>query len=162
MAIDASELLESLSRFPRIPIAHTPTPIEPLVNLGSDLGLSLHVKRDDLTGVAFGGNKVRQLEFYFGEARVRGADTIVITGAVQSNYARTPAAIAGRLDMECHIQLEDRVPDTSDTYNENGNVLLDRLLGATIHRFPFEADETAADASTRAIADDLRASGRNP
>lgn len=162
MAIDASELLESISCFPRIPIAHTPTPIETLVNLSSDLGLSLHVKRDDLTGVAFGGNKVRQLEFYFGEARVLGADTIVITGAVQSNFARTAAAIAGRLDMECHIQLEDRVPDPSDTYNENGNVLLDRLLGATIHRFPLGEDENAADVSTRAIADDLRASGRIP
>ena len=138
-----------------------PTPIETLSNLGTDLGISLSVKRDDLTGAAFGGNKVRQLEFYFGAALEEGADTVLITGAVQSNFTRTTAAIARRLDMDCHIQLEDRVPGISDLYRDNGNVLLDRLLGATIHPFPEGEDEAAADASLHTIAEDLTAEGRH-
>ncbi len=156
------DLLAAVDRFPREVIAHTPTPIETLGNLGADLGISLSVKRDDCTGAAFGGNKVRQLEFYFGAALEDGADTVLITGAIQSNFARTTAAIARRLDMDCHIQLEDRVPDVSDLYRDNGNVLLDRLLGATIHPFPSGEDEGAADASLRTIAHDLEAAGRHP
>jgi len=151
-----------LQRFPRVALAHTPTPIEDLSNLGADLGISLHVKRDDCTGVGFGGNKVRQLEFYFGEALDQGADTVLVTGAAQSNFARCTAAIARKLNMECHIQLEERVPDVSDLHRTNGNALLDRLLGATIHRFPDGEDEQAADASLKAIADELAARGQRP
>lgn len=151
-----------LKRFPRIALAHTPTPIDRLSNLGADLGISLHIKRDDYTGVGFGGNKVRQLEFYFGAALDQEADTVLVTGAIQSNFARCTAAIARKLDMECHIQLEERVPDVSDLYRANGNVLLDRLLGVTIHRFSEGEDEQGADASLQRIADELTAQGRRP
>ncbi|RLE16121.1 MAG: D-cysteine desulfhydrase family protein, partial [Actinobacteria bacterium] len=137
-------LVAAVERHPRVAVAHVPTRIEALDNLGADLGISLCVKRDDCTGIGFGGNKVRQLEFYFGAALQEGADTVLITGAVQSNFARAAAAIAGKLDMECHIQLEERVPQTSSLYRNNGNVLLDRLLGANIHRFPEGENETAA------------------
>lgn len=155
-------LVAAVERHPRVAVAHVPTRIEALDNLGADLGISLCVKRDDCTGIGFGGNKVRQLEFYFGAALQEGADTVLITGAVQSNFARAAAAIAGKLDMECHIQLEERVPQTSSLYRNNGNVLLDRLLGANIHRFPEGENETAADTALHDIADELQAAGRRP
>jgi len=152
----------ALDRFPRVKVAHTPTPLEPMHNLGDDLGLSLWVKRDDCTGLGFGGNKVRQLEFYLGEAVAGKADTILITGAIQSNFVRTAAAMAGRLNMACHIQLEERVPDTSGLYRESGNVLLDHILGATVHSFPEGENEAGADAALHAIAEQLRGQGRRP
>ena len=101
--------LAGIARFPRARLGHAPTPIDPAPNLGAALGIDLRIKRDDCTGLAFGGNKVRQLEFHFGEARARGADTVLVTGAVQSNLVRIAAAAACRLGMEAHIQLEDRV-----------------------------------------------------
>ena len=157
-----NRLEQALAGFARVAVAHTPTPLEPLANLGGDLGLSLTVKRDDCTGLGFGGNKVRQLEFYFGAALAEDADTILITGAVQSNFVRTAAAMARRFDMDCHIQLEERVPDVGALYRDNGNVLLDRLLGATLHHFPEGENEAGADAAVAAIAEDLRAAGRRP
>ena len=152
----------ALARFPRHRATHAPTALEPLPRLGASLGLDLTVKRDDCTGVAFGGNKVRQLEFYIGAAEARGADTILITGAVQSNFVRTAAAMARRAGMDIHVQLEERVPDIDDTHRRNGNVLLDHLFGATIHSFPVGEDEDAADASLEAMADALRGEGRKP
>ena len=152
----------ALGRFPRILATHAPTALEPLPRLGASLGLDLTVKRDDCTGVAMGGNKVRQLEFYIGAAQAKGADTILITGAVQSNFVRTAAAMARRAGMECHVQLEERVPDIDDTHRRNGNVLLDHLFGATIHSFPEGENEDAADAALAQIADDLRGEGRTP
>ena len=159
---DTDSLTRALDRFPQVSVAHVPTPLEPLDNLGRQLGLDLFVKRDDCTGHAFGGNKVRQLEFYFGEALDRGADTILITGAVQSNYVRTAAAMARRFGLDCHVQLEDRVPDIDELHGSSGNVLLDRLLGATIHRYPDGEDEAGADANLSAIADKLAEQGRRP
>lgn len=152
----------ALRPFPRAPAARTPTPLEPLANLGAELGLDLYVKRDDCTGLAFGGNKVRQLEFYLGAALAERADTILITSAVQSNFVRTAAAMARRFGMACHIQLEERVPDVSEVYRNNGNVLLDRLLGATLHSYPEGEDEAGADAAVAALADELKSRGKRP
>ncbi|MFQ5624662.1 MAG: D-cysteine desulfhydrase family protein [Paracoccaceae bacterium] len=162
MTMTESQLAARLATFPRIRACHAPTPLETLGNLGADLGLALTVKRDDCTGIAFGGNKVRQLEFYFGAARAEGADTVLITGAIQSNFARITAAMARKLGMDCHIQLEERVPGTGDLYRRNGNVLLDRLLGATLHSYPEGEDEAGADAALRGIAAGLRRRGRKP
>ena len=111
-------------------LGHAPTPIDAAPNLGAALGIDLHVKRDDCKGLAFGGNKVRQLEFHFGEARARGADTVLVTGAVQSNLVRIAAAAARRLGMEIHIQLEDRVEGADDLYRASGNLLLDPVYTA--------------------------------
>ncbi|HEX2762036.1 MAG TPA: D-cysteine desulfhydrase family protein, partial [Rhizomicrobium sp.] len=138
------------------------TPLEALPRLSQGLGIDLSVKRDDLTGIAFGGNKVRKLEFYFGKAQSLGADTVLITGAVQSNYVRVVAACAARLGMECHIQLEDRVPGMDDIYRRSGNALLNDLLGATIHHYPQGEDEAGADRNLNQIAADLKAKGRKP
>ncbi len=154
--------LESL---PRIRLAHVPTPIERMPNLEKIIGKNsprLYVKRDDCTGLAFGGNKVRQLEFYLGEAVQQQCDTVLITGAVQSNFVRLAAAAAARLGMECHIQLEERVARNTGLYRNSGNVLLDRLLGAVLHSYPEGEDEEGADRQLGEIADDLRARGRKP
>ena len=103
--------LGTLGEFPRLRLCRLPTPLEAMPNLGEALGgAGVYVKRDDCTDLAFGGNKVRQLEFYLGEARLQGADTILITGAVQSNFVRLAAAAASKSGMDCHIQLEERVP----------------------------------------------------
>lgn len=152
----------ALARFPRVRVGHLPTPVEPLPRLGAAHGLDLWVKRDDCTGFAFGGNKVRQLEFYLGAARDADADTILITSAVQSNFMRTAAAMARRFGMDAVLQLEDRVPDVDDLYRRNGNVLLDRLVGASFESYPEGEDEAGADAAVEATAARLRAEGRRP
>ena len=155
--------LGSFSEKPTAELAHKPTPIEYLKNLSARIGnVDLYVKRDDCTGLAFGGNKVRQLEFYLGEAVARSADTVLITGAVQSNFVRLASAAACKLGMECHIQLEDRVPDVDDTYRNSGNVLLDRLLGAHIYYYDEGEDEAGADRRIREIGQKLEDEGRTP
>ena len=154
--------LAGIARFPRARLGHAPTPLDAAPNLGAALGIDLSIKRDDCTGLAFGGNKVRQLEFHFGEARARGADTVLVTGAVQSNLVRIAAAAARRLGMDIHIQLEDRVADGGDLYRGSGNLLLDRVLGATLHPFPEGEDEAAADAAMERRAAALAAEGRRP
>ena len=126
--------LAGVARFPRVRLGHAPTPIDPAPNLGAALGIDLWIKRDDCTGLALGGNKVRQLEFHFGEARARGADTVLVTGAAQSNLVRIAAAAARKLGMAVHIQLEERVADGGETYRTSGNLLLD--AGRNPARFP--------------------------
>lgn len=151
------------NHYPRIPLAHVPTPLEPMPNLTAALGgPALYVKRDDCTGLALGGNKTRQLEYYLGAAVSQGADTILITGAVQSNFVRQAAAAARKQGMDIHIQLEQRVSVKDDYYQKSGNVVLDHLLGATIHSFPVGEDEAAADANLEAIADTVRVKGGRP
>ena len=155
--------LERLEKLPRAVLAHTPTPIEYLPNLSVKIGGAvLYVKRDDCTGLALGGNKARQLEYYIGDALSQDADTILITGAVQSNFVRAAAAAAARYGLACHIQLEERVKSEDALYRNSGNVLLNQLLGATIHSYPDGEDESGADLSIHEIADVLRAQGSRP
>ncbi len=149
-----------LSRFPRVRLAHLPTPLEHLPRLSDHLGgPQIYVKRDDCTGLATGGNKTRKLEFSMGEALQRKADTIVTTGAVQSNHVRQTAAAAARLGMGCDILLEHRIAKPSDAYLKSGNVLLDRIFGATLHELPAGAD---IDSAMRSLATRLEASGKSP
>lgn len=158
---------DCLNNFPRLLLGHYPTPIDEMINLSHTLSykkdaLRLLIKRDDCTGLAFGGNKVRQLEFYLGDAVANGADTILITGAVQSNFVRLAAAAARKAGMQCHIQLEERVDNPSPLYKHSGNVLLDKLLGATLHSFPKGEDEQGADRRLEEIAQALRADNKKP
>ena len=126
-----------LARFPRVRFAHLPTPLEPLPRLSRELGgPEIWIKRDDCTGMSSGGNKTRKLEFLMAEAEAMGADLVMTQGATQSNHARQTAAFAARLGMDCHILLEDRTGYTDHNYNENGNVLLDHLHGATTAKYP--------------------------
>ena len=150
-------------QYPRVRLAHVPTPLEPMPNLSKHLGgANLFVKRDDCTGLAFGGNKVRQLEYYFGEALERGADVVVTTGAVQSNHARQTAAIARKLGMDCEIQLENRVSGMDDAYRDSGNVLLLKLMGVSLHSYPVGEDEDGADRELERIAERVRSEGGTP
>ncbi|MGE8318548.1 MAG: pyridoxal-phosphate dependent enzyme [Comamonas sp.] len=148
---------------PRVPLALTPTPLEALPNLGRQLDIQLSAKRDDLTGLAFGGNKIRQLEYYFGEAREQGATAVLVSGAIQSNYTRATAAVAARLGLRCHVQLENRVPSMeTDCYRHSGNVLLSDIYGASMSHFPDADDEEGAHAAISAVAQRLRERGEVP
>jgi len=130
--------------------------------MGEMLGISLFAKRDDVTAMSMGGNKVRQLEYYLGAAKQASADTILITGAVQSNFTRLCTAAAKKLGMHAVVQLENRVPKEDLSYNQSGNVLLSQLLGAEIHYFPEGEDEAAADANLDRMAEQLLNDGRKP
>ena len=155
--------LGKLDELPRARLMSSETPLEAMPNLAGQLGSAgLYVKRDDLTGLAFGGNKVRQLEFYIGEAVANEADTVLITGAVQSNFVRLAAASARLKGMACHIQLEERVPKNDPIYRSSGNVLIDKILGATLHAYPHGEDEAGADANLAEIAQGLKAEGKRP
>jgi len=149
-----------LSRFPRVKLAHLPTPLEPMERLTKHLGgPRLWIKRDDCTGLSTGGNKTRKLEFLMGDALRQGADTIITQGATQSNHARQTAAAAAKLGFECHILLEDRTGFSTREYTQNGNVLLDHLHGAQISKRMAGAD---MNAEMEAVAKDLRAKGKKP
>ena len=151
-----------LHRFPRAKLMSGPTPLERLDNLSAELDIDLWLKRDDLTGLSFGGNKTRQLEFYLGDACQQGADTILITGAVQSNFVRSAAAAATKLGMQSVLQLEERVPDMGAEYYSSGNVLLAQILGAEHMSYPEGEDEAGADAALHARANELKAKGHKP
>ncbi|MEY3003811.1 MAG: hypothetical protein RLZZ491_987 [Pseudomonadota bacterium] len=147
-----------LARFPRVFLAHLPTPLERLDRLSEALGgPEIWIKRDDCTGLSTGGNKTRKLEFLMAEAIAEGADLVMTQGATQSNHARQTAAFAAKLGMGCHILLEDRTGYQDPDYTENGNVLLDHLHGASTEVHPGGTDMPAA--MDRA-ADKARAAGR--
>lgn len=150
----------NLARFPRIRLGHLPTPLEPMENLSRHLGgPKLWIKRDDCTGLSTGGNKTRKLEYLMADARAQGADTVITQGATQSNHARQTAAAAAKLGMACHILLEDRTGSSDPAYTQSGNVLLDKLHGASVSRRPGGAD---MQAEMEALAEDLRRAGGKP
>ena len=149
-----------LNDFPRVPLAHLPTPLEHLPRLSRHLGgPEIYVKRDDCTGLASGGNKTRKLEFSMAEALQQGADTIITVGAVQSNHVRQTAAAAAKLGLNCEVLLEHRVTDPSEPYATSGNVLLDKILGANLREYPGGAD---FDAAMNVVAEEVEASGGKP
>ena len=147
-----------LARFPRVFLAHLPTPLERLDRLTKELGgPEIWIKRDDCTGLSTGGNKTRKLEFLMAEALAEGADTIITQGATQSNHARQTAAFAAKLGLACHILLEDRTGSNDPNYNTNGNVLLDHLHGATTSKRAGGMDMAA---EMELVAQRLRNEGR--
>ncbi|WP_241480935.1 D-cysteine desulfhydrase family protein [Leisingera sp. ANG-M6] len=148
--------------FPRAPLLVQPTPLERLDRLSHELEIDLWIKRDDLTGLSFGGNKTRQLEFYLGAALADQADTILITGAVQSNFCRTAAAAAAKLGMRAILQREERVPGMDPLYYRSGNIYLSDILGAESISYPEGENEAGADAALEAQAEELRKAGCNP
>ena len=146
-----------LARFPRLHVAHLPTPLERLDRLSAALGgPEIWIKRDDCTGLSTGGNKTRKLEFLMAEALAMGADTVMTQGATQSNHARQTAAAAARLGLHCHLLLEDRIGSNNANYNGNGNVLLDHLHGATTSR---RAGGKDMQAEMEMVAERLRGEG---
>ena len=148
-----------LARFPRVRLAHLPTPLEPLPRLSEALGVDLWIKRDDCTGLAGGGNKTRKLEFLLGAAFAADADTLVTQGAVQSNHVRQTAAAAAAHGLACEVILEERTGSKAADYVGNGNVLLDKLLGARLRTVPGGTDMAAELEKT---AEEVRGRGGRP
>jgi len=150
-----------LARFDRLGLAHLPTPLEPMKRLSAHLGgPRLWVKREDCTGVGFGGNKLRKLDYVLREALDSGADTLVSGGVVQSNSQRQVAAVAAKLGQACHLAVyHGRLAPPSPEYAHTGNALLNRLFGATLHDVPWDGDRNGA---IHGLADRLRAEGRKP
>lgn len=110
-----------------------PTPIERLGRLTGMLGgPQIFMKRDDLGSLGMAGNKLRKLEYLLGDARQSGCETVITSGALQSNHARLTAAACARLGLKCHLVLKDEVPDRSRRYYQSGNRFLDGLLGAQV------------------------------
>jgi len=139
---------------PRVSIAHLPTPLEEMPRLSEALGgPRLLVKRDDQTGLATGGNKTRKLEFLVADALEKGADTLITAGAIQSNHVRQTAAAAAKFGLRCCLVLSGQSPD-----RWNGNLLLDRLLGAEIHW----AGERDRSQVMEEIAEEEKRRGHNP
>lgn len=148
-----------LSRFPRRRYTNGATPLQPLPRLSEYLGgPTIWVKRDDLAGLAPGGNKTRKLEFLVADALAQGADTLITVGAVQSNHCRITASAAAKEGLKCRLLIEERVPGSYDE-NANGNNFLFDLLGVEkIEVVPGGSDLAAGMAR---MASDLEAEGRN-
>ncbi|MGE4169103.1 MAG: D-cysteine desulfhydrase [Candidatus Margulisiibacteriota bacterium] len=149
-----------LSRFHKVSLGHFPTPLDRLDRLSVELGIELYVKRDDLNGLAGGGNKVRKLEFLLGDALAKGADTIITQGATQSNHVRQTVAAASKLGLKSRAILEHRVPGVDARFNTTGNVFLDHLLGVESLRFVDAGADMNAEMNKEAEA--VRAAGGKP
>ena len=144
-----------MKSLPRIQIAHLPTPVEELPRLSAELGgPRLLAKRDDQTGLAFGGNKTRKLEYLMADAQAQGAKTIITAGAVQSNHCRQTAAAAARLGLECILVLAGGQPK-----NASSNYLLDQLVGA---EFAWAEDFSSRDAVLKSTFEKAQSEGRQP
>ena len=138
----------------RVELGYFPTPVARLERLEALLGgPQVFIKRDDLSGLALGGNKTRKLEYTLADALARGTDTVVTAGAAQSNHCRQTAAAAARLGLECHLVLGGSAPAQA-----GGNLLLDELLGARIHW----AGEHRKGEDIPALCAQLRAEGKQP
>jgi len=125
----------NLSRFPRHPLTFGPTPIEKLDRLSKHLGgnVEIYAKRDDCnSGLAFGGNKVRKMEYLVPDALAQGCDTLVTIGGIQSNHTRQVAAVAARLGMKCRLVQENWVDYHDAVYDRVGNILMSRVMGAQV------------------------------
>jgi len=143
-----------------------PTPLQEIPRLRaalSEQGAScprLFIKRDDMTGLAGGGNKTRKLEYLIGDALAQGADTVVTAGAIQSNHVRQTAAAAAHAGLKAHAILFDTVDGYRDpAYRTSGNLLLDKILGAKIRIEPKDADAIAV---FKEVLDAIKAEGGTP
>jgi L-cysteate sulfo-lyase len=161
MQIDRRPLVDRLTVFRRLGLANLPTPLQPMKRLTAHLnGPRLWVKREDATGLGFGGNKLRKLDYVMHEALSSGADTVVSGGVVQSNSQRQVAAIAAKLGLACHLAVyHGRLEPPTPEYNVSGNAFLNRLFGAHLHDVPWTGDRNAA---IRALVDDLEEKGHRP
>jgi D-cysteine desulfhydrase len=144
---------------PRIDLARLPTPVQPLKRLSDELGVTVYIKRDDLTGAALSGNKIRKLEFAVAEALDQRADTLITCGGAQSNHARATAVVAAMQGLHCSLLL--RTPNPADPPAATGNILLNRMSGAEILWITPE-QYRRRDQLFQQVADELRRRGRRP
>jgi 1-aminocyclopropane-1-carboxylate deaminase/D-cysteine desulfhydrase-like pyridoxal-dependent ACC family enzyme len=156
--LSLEELRRTVARLPRVKLAHLPTPLEEAPRFQARLGgPRVFLKRDDCTGMLFGGNKTRHNEFLLADALQRGADVLVWGAGVQSNNCRQTAAACNKLGLECHLYL------TRATHNDDiqGNLLLDHLMGATVHIVDVPMGPEM-DQLLLAKAEEMRRAGRRP
>lgn len=154
----------NLQLFPRYPLTFGPTAIQPLKRLSAHLGgkVEIFAKRDDCnSGLAFGGNKTRKLEYLIPDALARGCDTLVTIGGIQSNHTRQVAAVAAHLGMKCVTVQENWVNWFDSTYDRVGNIMLSRIMGADVRLvdegFGIEFKQSWEDA-----LEDVRKAGGKP
>ncbi|QAZ39348.1 1-aminocyclopropane-1-carboxylate deaminase [Methylibium sp. Pch-M] len=154
----------NLQRFPRHPLTFGPTPIQPLKRLSAHLGgqVELYAKREDCnSGLAFGGNKTRKLEYLIPEALAQGCDTLVSIGGIQSNQTRQVAAVAAHLGMKCVLVQENWVNYADAVYDRVGNIEMSRILGADVRLDAAGFDIGIRPSWEQAMAD-VRAAGGKP
>jgi 1-aminocyclopropane-1-carboxylate deaminase len=153
-----------LERFERYPLTFGPTPIESLDRLTKHLGgrVALYAKREDCnSGLAFGGNKLRKLEYIIPDAVASGADTLVSIGGIQSNHTRMVAAAAAKIGMKCRLVQESWVPHEDAVYDRVGNILLSRIMGADVQLVDAGFDIGIRQSWTDAL-EDVKAKGGKP
>jgi 1-aminocyclopropane-1-carboxylate deaminase len=153
-----------LEKFERYPLTFGPAPIERLERLSAHLGgsVEIYAKREDCnSGLAFGGNKIRKLEYIVPDALASNADTLVTIGGVQSNHTRQVAAVAAKLGMRCRLVQESWVPFPDAVYDRVGNILMSRVMGAEIELVDEGFDIGIRESWERAL-EDVRARGGKP
>ncbi len=154
----------NLNRFPRYPLTFGPSPITPLKQLSEHLGgeVELYAKREDCnSGLAFGGNKTRKLEYLIPEALEKGCDTLVSIGGIQSNQTRQVAAVAAHLGMECVLVQENWVNYSDAVYDRVGNIEMSRIMGADV-RLDDAGFDIGIRPSWEQAMEDVRQRGGNP
>ncbi|HDT6543736.1 TPA: D-cysteine desulfhydrase [Kluyvera ascorbata] len=150
--------LQNLTRFPRLELIGAPTPLEYLPRFSDYIGRDIFIKRDDVTPLAMGGNKLRKLEFLAADALREGADTLVTAGAIQSNHVRQTAAVAAKLGLHCVALLENPMGTKAENYLSNGNRLLLDLFNTQVDMCEALTDPNAqlAELATRLEAQGFR------
>lgn len=150
--------LQNLTRFPRLELIGAPTPLEYLPRFSDYIGRDIFIKRDDVTPLAMGGNKLRKLEFLAADALREGADTLVTAGAIQSNHVRQTAAVAAKLGLHCVALLENPMGTKAENYLSNGNRLLLDLFNTQVEMCEALTDPNAqlAELATRLEAQGFR------
>jgi 1-aminocyclopropane-1-carboxylate deaminase len=154
----------NLQRFPRYALTFGPTPIVPLKRLSAHLGgkVELYAKREDCnSGLAFGGNKTRKLEYLIPEALAQGCDTLVSIGGIQSNQTRQVAAVAAHLGMKCVLVQENWVNYSDAVYDRVGNIQLSRMMGADVRLVP-DGFDIGIRKSWQEAMDSVRDAGGKP
>jgi len=151
--------LQNLTRFPRLEFIGAPTPLEYLPRFSDYLGRDIFIKRDDVTPMAMGGNKLRKLEFLAADALREGADTLITAGAIQSNHVRQTAAVAAKLGLNCVALLENPIGTRAENYLTNGNRLLLDLFNVQIEMCDALTDPAA---QLEALATRVEAQGFRP
>lgn len=157
--ITRAQLRELIGKLPRVELAHKPTPLEACPRLSEALGgPRILIKRDDCTGLAFGGNKARQLEFTLGEAMARGADLIIHGAASQSNHCRQAVAAAAKLGLKTVLVLAR----DANSVPIQGNLLLDYILGAEVRLVEASGPGPGLNEIKKEVAEEYRGQGYNP
>lgn len=151
--------LQNLTLFPRLELIGAPTPLEYLPRLSDHLGREIFIKRDDVTPLAMGGNKLRKLEFLAADALREGADTLITAGAIQSNHVRQTAAVAAKLGLHCVALLENPIGTRAENYLTNGNRLLLDLFNTQVEMCDELSDPNA---QLEELATRIEAQGYRP